>query len=479
MEPIIIDGTAFIRGISTSDWLSDGGFSPKTKGHNLSRVKGVLYPQPARVADFTGTPHDRVVAKCFNIDYDASSNVEKGVIVTKTGRIYNVRPNNGLLLAQTSTKTYRMGLTNIRSFKGSYFISSNGDITKLSGAALGTMDETWWTVTKGKGGLPNGPCVLLEVSEDTLYIIGGYRIHTWDGTSAVQDAMSLPTNMFATAACKHSNGRDLVIFCSDNSGLGSYNALSGHYGSRPSKAFIVNTTTLEFTKEINLDDQVEGAKTVAGVTYVTYGNKLGYFTEDGITFLRDLDLNLQTITTNVLENLYWSERLENMDGTLLIPDGNSILAVGDLGAGKTFYYPVTDAEADQIDIPLYLGKSYLCYTTTTGSSTFGIYRLDMRNGDGTGKTWTSNRYTFPVKLWIRRIEIEHDELASGGSFTLGYNNEKGVSNALKTVTYAGVGAQRFTRIQCNVNTSMLQLYLTWNAVPVGIKKITVYYEPGE
>lgn len=477
MEPIIIDSTAFMRGVSTSDWIADAGFSPKTKGYNLMKTKGMLYPQPLKT-DISVSPHDKIVAKCFNIDYDAQSNLAKGLVVTKTGRFYNVRPIGSLQLAQTGAKSYQMGLTNAVAFKGAYFVSSTTDITRLEGASLGTMDETWWTVTKGKSGVPNGPTTLLEVAEDTMYIISGFRIHTWDGTSAVQDAMSLPTNMFATAVCKHSNGRDLIIFCSDNSGLGAYTAMSGHYGSRPSKAFIVNTVTLEFTKEIPLDDQVEGALTVAGVTYTTYGNKLGYFTEDGITFLRDLDLNLGTIITNPRESLYWTERLDNMDGTLLIPDGNNILAIGDLGAGKTFHYPVSDEAVTSIDVVFYLGRSDLTYFTTT-SSVFGAYSVDMRNGNATGKTWTSNRYTFPIKLWIRRIEIEHDELESGGSFTIGYNNEKQVSNALKTITYAAAGAQRFSRIDCNINTSMLQLYVLWNAVPVGIKKITVYYEPGE
>ncbi len=486
METIVIDANNFIQGVSTAEWLADAGYSPKTKGHDLARSKGILYPMPA--TDTTDAPTARIVYKCANTAFDQTSIDEKAFLADEAGNYYSLQLNGTLTVRKTdSTNTgdYAVGFGMVI-FKGYLYTAVNDEITRISlttnAGGLNTTDFTWGTTTYGS--ILSGQPILLQVVEDTLYIMTTYRIHTWDGTTKVTDALRLPLDIYATASIIHPNGRDLIVFTTrhDSTG-GAQRAIQNHLYKTESFAFIINTATLEYTQRIPIVDQVEGVRNVNGILYVTYGEKLGYFDDAGIHFLRDLELNLGTTTSSTqYKKLLWSQKLDDVDGMLIVPDGNNMLAVGDLGQGRMFYHPITMPSVDIIDVIYYLGRGYLGFTTLTGASTYAGYYVDYTYTTATmqtGVTWTANRYTFPQRAWIRRIEVEHEALASGTIIEIGWNDELETNTVLKTLDFSVQGAVGRTRIDCNINTSLFQPTVKWTANPKGIKKITIYYEVGE
>lgn len=466
METIVINADNFIRGVSTDDYMADGGYSPFSKGVNPFYEKGVMHQQPTPI-NLTALASLDGNAIASIIDPNNLSNL--AYILTDTGKFYRLAnyTSSGLSLCQTdAVASYVYSDTDMIWFNGALYATAQAQIAKLTGNNLTTIDATWWTTTKGHVALNTGHRHPMAVVEDFLYIADSNMIHSLDTAGdTVYDAMTLPPGLTITAMNPHPNGRDLIVFTGEKQNASGQFQVKG-------KAFIISTVTLEYTAVIELDDQVHGSKLVGGILYVQYGVNLGYFTDSGIVFLRKLDYTYPLDS----RDLGYKHKLVNFEGHIGVVENLALLVLGDLGGGKAFYYPLVSNT--KIKTILSIGSKTLLWSADNGSGAKELYASDYNTiaTSGSMPSFYTNRYVFPRKVWIRRIEIEHKTILSNGGITVSAVNENGSSTFLGSNTTVG---DLFSRIDCNYYTGMLSLQLQAANKDLGIKKITIYYEYGE
>ena len=113
-------------------------------------------------------------------------------VVGAAGKFYTL---NGTTLTKRQTdsgRTYQIGTSDAVKFLGDLYVTSQTNIAKLTGSTLSSIDATWWSATRAHGVLQSSYRHPLEVVEDTLYIGDKNELHTWDGTTSVDAALTLP-----------------------------------------------------------------------------------------------------------------------------------------------------------------------------------------------------------------------------------------------------------------------------------------------
>ena len=469
LQTIVIDSANFLQGESINKYTSDAGYSSQSKGVNLFKEKGVL--------NFQGSNMDYKLldGQMIAAIQDPNFLSNYAYLLTDNGSLYTVDASltsAGVTLRQTDATVghnYTFGTSDMVWFRGALYATCDVDVMYVTGANLTTADKTWWVTTKGKTALQPFYRHPIEVVEDRMYFADGQYINTWDGTTAVEHDITIPPNYNITAMHKHPNGRDLIAFASENTNF------SNTVQSRGA-TFIINTITGEYIQQTTVDDQVEGAKLVGGILYVSYGAKIGYFTDTGIVYLRDLDIEYPISG----DDLGYKHNLGNMEGHLLIAENTSILAMGDLGAGKVWWHPTISPTGDKINGVFYVGSKMLLYSTPDGFGGDNLYfqNLGSTSTSGIYPTFYTNKYDLPKKAWVRRIEIEHETIGVSSSFQVSGIDKNGGTTTLGFGSYSA-GNTDFTRIDCNYYTGMVQLGIRCFDKNLGIKKITIYYEMGE
>lgn len=473
LQTLVIDANNLIQGASLNDYTSNAGYSPRTKGINPLKVPGILYPQPpfTNIENLEGN----IVASIADPNYLGND----AYILDDEGKYYTLSGTTLTKRQTDATYSYIKGSSDLIFFNGNVFATSATNVALLTGSNLSTLDEDWWTATRGHGSLQVNYRHPMEVVEDTLYIADQNMLHTWDGTTSVPSALVLPNIWNITCLKKHPNGRDLIAFCAETANY------SNQKGTR-AVAFIINTVTLEFTQEIIIGQQVEGARVVAGIMYVTYGQNLGYFTESGIVFLRKLNVTLFG------GNLGYKHHLADMDGHLLVIEDTAVLAFGDLGAGKVFWYPTLNntiqGTGQNLDSILYIGSGCIIFGTQTSGGVEKLFKQDftsVTNNSNSGNCleFYTNLMSFPSKVWIRRVEIYHTPLISGHNLYVRLEDDNSNQTVIGYAEYATVGSQTMTRVDCNYYADIARLFTYFNvnaniALPA-IKKMIIYYEQAE
>src|SRR5690606_34648161 len=183
METIVIDANNFILGASKDLYTPNAGYSPQTKGVNPLKTQGVLYWQPPfnDIANLEGN----VVASIPDPNFGSGNDA---YILDNEGKFYTL---NGTTLTKRQTDatySYVAGTSDFIVYAGGYYATSATNIALLTGADLATIDNDWWTATRGHGSLDQNYRHPMEVVEDTLYIADKNLIHTWDGTTSVPSA---------------------------------------------------------------------------------------------------------------------------------------------------------------------------------------------------------------------------------------------------------------------------------------------------
>ena len=139
---IIFDESDWIRGMSTSTEVADGGFTDRTEGVNLTTLPGVVYAPAASVdgdsdsiLDSTG----EIIATCQDHNVLAG---REFLAVTDTGFYVTY---NGTKLVTTShtdgTNTYGTFFTQMTPFQGATFITAKENIIKWTGTS--TFDDEY------------------------------------------------------------------------------------------------------------------------------------------------------------------------------------------------------------------------------------------------------------------------------------------------------------------------------------------------
>ena len=492
MQSITLDYKNFKAGISTADGVEDGGYSPIYGGHNLQEENdALLYPQHAYELDIFGVGvADILDGNTANpVIYVKSPLYGAGALDAVFGVLYDTASNpyghdsinrftdeGGLGNGSFGKDGKESGV----SFQGDIYVMNDDQIALTTISSLGnygSTDSDWWTNVRGHSDLRSEKNIAVVV-EDTAYFIETNTIHIWDGSTSQEDALTLPPDFYATAAIKHPNGRDLIV-------LGTVKDAAEEVAGVGFRAYYINTTDLEFTDEIQIDGEVQGLWNVAGTLYVTSGEWLGIFTGTGIEKIKKLGVNLDdSPARDIRENQIWTHHGAVTDqGYLLIPDGNKVLAVGNIGNG-TILWHVADFgdDMDVVHMLFNIGNKYVGVFGYTGerwtAANLEATILYLDDHDGAAK-WASNKIRFNTKTWIRRIVVDHETLETGDDLKIHHIKENGTLQEIRQITHTKYGAIGETRIDCNIETDGFQPVIEWITGGVGIKKVTIFYESGE
>lgn len=446
-----IDFKNFIAGDSQRERIPDKGFSPNSYGLNLTYEKGMLYFGDSGTDIGSTTIVDDIIAGAPDTSYlgnDCGFVDESRNFYTLSGTTLTKRQTG-------ASKNYVNGTTDIIFFKGNWIVTSDTDIALLGGTSMSTLTEDWWTGTLSKTALSATGRHPLEQVEDTLYIGDVDKIHTWDGTTGVYNAMTLPNSVYITSLRKHSDGRHLIAFCGTTA---DYSHTKGARGN----IFLIDTVNLEFIREIDVETQVEGSRNVSGVTYVTYGKNFGYFDGTAIQFLRTLNTSDTT----------YSNAIGNFDDFVTVRDGRNILCFGNLGAGSA-WWTLYRADGNSTHI-INQGSSKI--VVAYNSSGAKLYQVSFAAPLIYGQFF-SNKYLLGQRMAIRRIEVIHTKTPASGthSFGLYFYDESGAPQFLGTKSYTN-NQQTISRYDVDIFTSYAQFSIVPNSGAMGFVELRVYGE---
>lgn len=494
MESIILDYRNWKAGISTADGVEDGGYSPLYGGHNIQEKRDdKLYPQDAYSMTVWGADADAImdgntsqvpVIYVKNQLFRGFATSELGIMVSDDGSVYahnsinNFNDEAGLSSANITFGTD--GRESGVCFQGDIYIMAEDNIAQINLDAngnLSSVDSDWWTTARGHGAISQVKTNSVVI-EDTTYFIEKNYIHIWDGSSSQENALTLPPDFFATAAIKHPNGRDLIV-------LGTAKDKDSDVAGTAFRAYYINTTDLEFTDEIEIDREVQGIWNVGGTLYCTAGEWLCVFTGTGVEPIYHLDLDLaDSPASDLIADQIWTMHGTVTDqGYLLIPDGTKVLAIGNIGGGTIMWHPADyTGDFTRIHTLFNIGNKYVGVWGYNGTdfahADLVATRIELDEHDGAGK-WASNKMRFNQKAWVRKIALEFETLESGDDFSVGHIKQDGTEVTLRQITYAKYGAISSLEIYPNVLTDVFQYLHTWTTGAVGLKKVTIFYEPGE
>ncbi len=467
-KELIIDASDFIKGMSTSSEVNDGGFSTETDAVNLAYLPGALYAPAAAVDSDTDTRlTGNIIASSPDMELIAANN---RLLVGDNDTYYKY--NGTKIIASPYTggtaSTTSAGFTDIITFGGEAYVSCKERIKRwVSGNTITDL---------GSFTSANVPHPMI-VYENNFYAADGNLLLQ---ATAVN---TMPTTILTL------DNRQVIMSIGIDPGTGlmllSTTSTVDVGGTLPSinKLLWYDGNSLKVTKSVIIEDTIYGFHTNGGTTYVGYGKNIGYMNGSGISFLRKL-INV----TNDVKELPYKHHFASIGNTMYVLDGLQILAFGEIlpGSKKPYYCFKNNTNSSK---PLAIangGNNNLIY----GFATNKFYSFNTRSVATTNTmTFYTNEYSFPRPIFLRSVVIEYVDAVVNNddnrSLYAFYNP------ALATILYV----QGTTNLK---NTSGASVYFTENIIGflpqktrtiklrylassanTGVKRIIVYYDVAE
>ena len=456
MAVLNINKDNLIAGESTTDAISDRGFSPDSVNLNLTKKRGMLYFAEAPTDRGGATLTGNVLASCEDPAFSGND----AYLIDDEGAYYTY---NGTTLTKqfTGADTYTLGTTDLIPFNdGNFYATTTTSVVQFNNN-MGTVTEHWWT------GLNTSYRHPLEVVEKELFLADKNVIYYWDGTTS-GTAFTLPSGQNVTTLRKHPDGKTLLAFTGGTADFShTRNGRGKVYYCQPT----LRGAAIEgWSREVPIEAQVEGSRLSGGVIYTTWGKNLGIFDGNGLIKLKELETSTTT----------YNQNMNNMEDILLVRDGRHVLAYGDLGAGKVFWKLFKNTtNSNEINNIHYKGDNVLLTAFQGASAGTGLLEeVDYDNsGVGTDAQFYTNRISFGTDVHINRIDLLHTVTNSGGNteFNVFYRDLEDTVNTIEQVVHASVTATK-TRIKCDIKTDVFQLRLTPSTGDLGYRLIRIYYE---
>lgn len=448
MNSITINYNDFNKGVSVSDYLPNGGFSPKDKGHNLHAVIGALSSQPTPIDN--GACKDIIAWTNKQGGTDADI-VALGIDTTNDdGFIYSISSIGVPTQKGTdSSKNYKKGISDIVFYKGDYYATSDTDIAKINGA-LNSFDYTWWTTTKGKTALTSGVAHHLLVFEDILYITNGNKLISFDGTDIVEAALTIDQYYNITAFEEYQG----LVYIAAQPLTGNSNSYHGL-----SKLYVWDGVDVDnWLRSFEVEDYISALYVFNGTLLIFNNYYCGYF--NGINVIKLFDISGMVFRGNITQ---YKERL-------YISTYRDIICYD----GKKYYYFYYNSVDDAIE-GIHCSKADNLVFSTNGK----LY-LTYLNNYGGASLWSSNRYLFGANAYIRKVIVELASAVYSGtdiSFTL--SDHQGTSKTLGSINYATGDRGQIKEFKLDLNTYSVQARINFIANCPAIRQITILYEPSE
>ena len=491
-NPLTFDVNDFIKGMSTSDNLPDGGFSPNSTGVNLAVSPGVVYG-PAATVTITTAPTNKIIAAAPDPVYLGTPSGSRYKFLDEDGAFYSFDSTaTGLSKKVTaSSDKVTQGTTDFvawRNDAGTFWYATtksgaNGDIMRWNGdSGGGALIEDWWTNAAycNQAALSSTtPWRPMLVYERHLFIGDGNKLHRVapDGTVSNGLLVFEPNENISALGIDKGTGDMLIAVnpganAAASRNTGTFIRLYDGFSNKVSRSVPMRGVVTCFK---NLDD----------ATRVFYDNNLGIFTGAGVRFLRKLEF-----ATGDGDLLVYPHRATVIGNTLYFFENKDIIAYGEVrGNSAKVFYPLwrnsgTTANAGNrclIGIDDYkLGIGY-----DTGSSSYGLITLDTTSTTSAVLSIRSNRLSFNRPIKIREVYIELDGVVANnttvGTFTVRSNptsnNSSNSDWSFSIVNSSGIDSACIVKTfpANDVSYRFFQMLIDFSAV-VGLRRVVINYD---
>ena len=472
-QQIVIGQENFLRGMSTSREVSDGGFSPETVGLNLLVTPGLIRNSVNTVDSDTDTVLGGDILASAP-DHQTAGTDPRAIV---TGDRKYFRYNGTKLGSALTTDTdnavgnYAKGFVDMVQYKGATFTTLKNNIVKWSGAS--TFDTTF----KASDFTNVADMHPALVFEDNLFYGDGnlLRRQTTATDTTIATILTLPSDDHIIAlGIDRGTGKMLI---STTSTFNVSNTLTAIH-----KLHWYDGFSNKVSKVVHVDDMITAFYGIGNTVYVGYGLNLGVISGSGIRFLRKLNE-----VTLAVSQLPYKQNFTNIGSTLYVVDGDRILAYGPIlsGGPNVFYYLykndiTSDADFDTI---FYAGNNKIGFNCATNI----FHTLDTSSlaDTSTGSIFQSNWYYFPRPVIIRKAIMEFAENADDSTPNVNTSNVnlqyKYNDGTVRTSIVEGGNYTGGRDIQHIVSfiptpTTTFRFITGVQSQNVGIRKIIIYYD---
>lgn len=472
----------FVKGMSTSDRINDGGFSSNSYNINPSSSLGQL-ASSAPASDITLTlpgAYNSFVASCpfedgMNVASDPPSVTISGysrAAVTTTGDFFRIKGAGFWTNPVGDTvNSYNFTYSDMVYYAGFFYATSHnaatGDnVCRWNGATTVVTD---WFHTNFSHYLSLNVVHPMLVYNKNLYIADGPFLHMYDGTNYTYQLLSLASDQIITAlAIDPASGKMLVATATTAGFSGQVIARIGFYdGFNPT----------QFQKVVIVDDIVYSIFPMGGNVYIGYGDAFGQWTGNGIKFYRQLPVGTAITKhriTNIGNNIYFVDG----DGTY-ITCLTEILGLGAKAFSYLYKNPYTIrtlfAQNGSTD-----GTSILQmdYSTGLANKLSTIDALMPGTKDQTAYFYANPKY-FDRPVYIRGVDLQMDgTFSSGESVAVSFLDENNNVKAL-TPTITSSYPYRRNRIDGDPTPTLSAQIILTIATAVPVRRVTIYYDNAE
>lgn len=463
MPLITVDARTFLKGASISDELSDGGFSPLSKGINLFAKPGLILPGPAAADQAGASLATGGIIAWSTVVSNIAPGITRGLGTNGAfdGLFYqfsDAGSATAVPAATDTTRDYKPVISDMTRYgvSNEFFVTSTNNVAKLSSDFL-TQDFTWWTVTRGHAALgTNNPHKIIQFGL-IMYITDGRYLHSWDGTTSTVQVFKLPENYVIQDAVVYDNKIYLAACICDSQGpYGGGSVLSP-------RLFTWDGFSASFTDELPVPEVVDSLIVFGGTLFITTRSYIGYWTGATVN-------PLYPLTSSVFKHQYTVtlDRLYLVQGQDLLCYGNPAIS-----HAKFFSFPIHHSSSLISIVSNKRGQIIYSYVSVTGAWT------DVNASTQVGQSFYSNKVFFGQRGDVNHFVVESEPLVSSSDIGLQFVNSKGIwtSMPLSGYTFTARGAVAFFDFPImGLDVTLLtQVRIIFNAAPVGIRRVQVVY----
>lgn len=482
-----------ISGMSSSDYATDGAL-----GNGSFALNPFVTPGIIRAMNDVNDTNTNIVDNFIATSEDATGNLNARLAVGDAANYYTISTSNTAtkVFTGTDTSNYVFGRTDIdiqsnNAGAGYAFVTHGTDIAMWNGST--TVTESWWTTVAYYTGTTHPPALravphpLLNYNTN-LWVADGSQLHNIIPDAAIIATPSVCVNLNVLSLELFSTMYALGIDPATGLMLISYQDVSNQGDTISSQCYIglYDGYSTGLRRKIPVDDLVTAFHNVGGTVYVTYGNKIGFFNGNGITFLRRL-MNVVDGSTTLL----YKHRVANVSNVLLIADGQTIVGYGEPVGGKTktwFNVGTTFGDTDKATAIFPLGNNKFGVSNfATFASIFNFRTYDMNSVTGEGFTVAFNNIYFPRPIFVRRMRVITTGIThtnAGNDIQVSIISEKNVTLPISTANSTIAFPNGSTTYVVDFDYSQgkcqaIQINIEGSSNPWGLIRVIVYYDISE